>query len=320
MPLTPFPPTANPIPEGARATRVPSKYIPQLSLKERDRRWDRARKAMLMAGIDAFIFLGNDIYWGMGMANMRYMFQVDAHLGADGLFPLSGEPVVWSGVPHMNRPTNPYLSLNTWITDFRTRGGMPAVVDELKARGLDKSKLGLVAFSSTIQTTPTLLHQDVLTLEKLQPHAELVDPSHILQDMRVAKELLNIWNVSVECLEASKGALVAGKTIREALEIIRKPAAKAGLDWVELGFHAMGTASPEFPTVVYAEGYGSNTLNGHRIMDFVLEEGMCFGNNVDLHDSRWKPDVGTMLSDFMVVRPNKAECLIGTPTEFVQKG
>src|SRR5437762_578215 len=104
MPLTPFPPTANPIPEGARATRVPSK----------------------------------------------------------------------------NRPTNPYLSLSTWITDFRTRGGMTAVVDELKARGLDKSKLGLVGFSSTIQTTPTLLHQDVLTLEKLLPHAELIDASHIL--------------------------------------------------------------------------------------------------------------------------------------------
>lgn len=439
MPLPPFPPTAVPLPEGARATRVPSKYIPQLSTKERDRRWDRARKAMLMAGLDAFVFLGNDIYWGMGMANMRYMFQVDAHLGAEGLFPLEGEPVVWTGVPHMNRPTNPYLSLNTWMTDFRTKGGMAAVADELRKRGLDKSKLGLVGFSSTIQTTPTLLHQDVLNLQKLLPSAEFVDASHILQDMRMVKseeeieilrgagriarkvidamiesarpgvpealvyaemiktqianggepnifnlftsgpvehpknelwhmlhgseqpiaptmrplaegdlvvtewhtkyggyrchtefsvylgrkaprELLNIWNVSVQCLAASREALVAGKTIREALEIIRKPAAKAGLDWVELGFHAMGTASPEFPTVVYAEGYGSNTLNGHRIMDMVLEEGMCFGNNVDLHDSRWKPDVGTMLSDFMVVRPGKAECLIGTPTEFVQKG
>jgi len=439
MALTPFPPTAVAIPEEARATRVPSKYIPQLSLKERDRRWDRARKAMLMAGLDAFIFLGNDIYWGMGMANMRYMFQVDAHLGAEGLFPLEGDAVVWSGVPHMNRPTNPYLSLNTWLTDFRTKGGMGALADELRKRGLDKSKLGLVGFSSTIQTTPTLLHQDVLNLQKLLPNAELVDASHLLQDMRMVKseeeieilrgagriarkvidamiatarpgvpealvyaemiktqianggepnifnlfasgpvehpknelwhmlhgseqpiaptmrplaegdliltewhtkyggyrchtefsvylgrkaprELLNIWNVSVQCLEASKEALVAGKTIREALEIIRRPAAKAGLDWVELGFHAMGTASPEFPTVVYAEGYGSNTLNGHRIMDMVLEEGMCFGNNVDLHDSRWKPDVGTMLSDFMVVRPGKAECLIGTPTEFVQKG
>lgn len=439
MALTPFPPTAVPLPEGARATRVPSKYIPQLSLKERDRRWDRARKAMLMAGIDAFIFLGNDIYWGMGMANMRYMFQVDAHLGADGLFGLEGEPVVWTGVPHMNRPTNPYLSLNTWMADFRTRGGMAAVADEVRKRGLDKSKLGLIGFSSTIQTTPTILHQDWVTLEKLLPNATFVDASHILQDMRMVKseeeieilrgagkiarkvvdamiesarpgipeaavyaemiktqianggepnifnlftsgpvehpknelwhmlhgaeqpiaptmrplaegdlivtewhtkyggyrchtefsvylgkkapkELLNIWSVSVECLEASKAALVAGKTLREALEIIRRPAAKAGLDWVELGFHAMGTASPEFPTVVYAEGYGSNTLNGHRIMDMVLEEGMCFGNNVDLHDSRWKPDVGTMLSDFMVVRPNRAECLINTPTDFVQKG
>jgi Xaa-Pro aminopeptidase len=438
-PKAPFPPTARPIPEEARATRVLAKYIPQLSLKERDRRWDRARKAMLMAGLDAFVFLGNDIYWGMGMANMRYMLQVDTHLGAEAVFPLEGEPVVWNGVPHMNRPTNPYLSLNTWLTDFRTRGGIAAVADELRARGLDRSRLGLIGFSSTIQLTPTLLHADVLNLQKLLPQAEFVDASHILQDMRMVKseeeieilrgagkiarkvvdamiesarpgvpealvyaemiktqianggepnifnlftsgpvehprnelwhmlhgseqpiaptmrplaegdlictewhtkyggyrchtefsvylgrkapkELLNIWNVSVECLEASKTALVAGKTIREALEIIRRPAAKAGLDWVELGFHAMGTASPEFPTVVYAEGYGSHTLNGYRIMDFVLEEGMTFGNNVDLHDSRWKPDVGTMLSDFMVVRPGKAECLIGTPTEFVQKG
>jgi hypothetical protein len=100
--------------------------------------------------------------------------------------------------------------------------------------------------------------------------------------------------------------------------MIRKPADKAGLDWVELGFHAMGTASPEFPAVVYREGYGSDSLNGYRIGDMVLEEGMCFGNNIDLHNSRWKPDVGCMLSDFMVVRPNRAECLIGTPTEFAQ--
>jgi methionine aminopeptidase len=134
------------------------------------------------------------------------------------------------------------------------------------------------------------------------------------------KELLNIWDVSVECLHASKEALVSGRTIREAIQIIRKPAERAGLDWVELGFHAMGTASPEFPTVIYQDGYGSNFLNGHRIGEFVLEEGMTFGNNIDLHDSRWKPDVGCMLSDFMVVRPQKAECLIGTPLELPQIG
>lgn len=437
-PKAPFPPTARPLPEGARPTRVPSQHVPQMSLKERDRRWDRARKRMLTAGLDALVFLGNDIYWGMGMANMRYMLQVDTHLGAEGLFPISGDPVAWTGVPHMNRPTNMYHSLNGWMSDFRTRGGMPALADEVRARGLERSKLGLVGFSSTIQITPTLLHQDVLNLQKLLPDASFVDASWMLEEMRMVKseeeiemlrkagsvarkvidamvetsrpgipeaavyaemiktqianggepnifnlfasgpvehpqdelwhtlhgceqplaptmrplvegdliiaewhtkyggyrchtefsvylgrkapkELLNIWNVSVECLHASKEALVAGRTIGEALAIIRKPAARAGLDWVELGFHAMGTASPEFPTVVYAEGYGTNTLNGYRIMDLVLEEGMTFGNNIDLHDSRWKPDVGTMLSDFMVVRPREAECLIGTPTELPQK-
>lgn len=435
---TSFPPTAKPLPEGAAAVPL-FDYMPQLSLQERDRRWDKARKRMLMSGFDALVFLGNDIYWGMGMANLRYMLHVDSQIGADALFPLVGEPVVWNAVAHMNRPTNMYLSIQKWVKDFRTRGGMPAVADELRQRGLDRARIGLIGFSSTIQTTSTLLHADVLALQKLLPGAEFVDASALLQEMRMVKseeeigmlrkagkiarkvvdamantarpgvtdaavyaemvrtqiangaepnifnlfaagpvehptselwhllhgceqpltpsmrplqdgdiivsewhtkyggyrchteytvyvgkrapkELLHIWDVSVECLHASKEALTAGRTIGEALEIIRRPARKAGLDWVELGFHAMGTASPEFPAVVYENGYGSNTLNGHRIADMVLEEGMCFGNNIDLHDSRWKPDVGCMLSDFMVVRPGQAECLIGTPLEFAQVG
>jgi Xaa-Pro aminopeptidase len=438
MPNPPFPETRRPIPAGAKAVPL-FEYMPQMSLAERDRRWDKVRKKMLMAGYDALVFLGNDIYWGMGMANLRYMFQVDSQIGADGLFTLTGDPVVWNAVAHMNRPTNMYLSIQQWMTDFRTRGGMAAIVDELTQRGLAKSKIGLVGFSSTIQTASTLLHADVKQLEKLLPQADLSEASWLLQEMRMVKseeeidmlrkagkvarkvvdvlreypkigmtdaevygemiktqianggepnifnlfaagpvehpenelwhllhgceqpltpsmrplcdgdiivtewhtkyggyrchtehavyigkkapkELLNIWDVSVECLHASKEALTAGHTIREALAMIRKPADEAGLDWVELGFHAMGTASPEFPAVVYREGYGSDTLNGHRIMDMVLEEGMCFGNNIDLHDATWKPDVGCMLSDFMVVRPGGAECLIGTPLDFKQIG
>ncbi len=435
----PFPPTAKPLPDDARPTRELLKYMPQFTLKERDRRWDRVRKKMLMEGLDALVLLGNDIYWGMGMANLRYLLQIDAHLGAIAIFPFNGEPVVWHGVVHMNRPASLYLSVQEWVTDIRTVGGLAPVVDELEKRGLDRGKIGLVAFSSTIQVTPTFLHDEVVTLEKLLPRARLVDASAILQEMRMVKsaeeidmlrkagkvarkvvdamiesarpgvpdaavyaemikthlanggepnifnlfaagpvehppqelwhmlhgcdqpltpsmrplqlgdiivaewhtkyggyrchteytvylgkrapkELLHIWDVSVECLQASKKALTAGRTIREAVAMIRRPAERAGLDWVELGFHAMGTASPEFPTVVYYEGYGSDRLNGHQIGDMVLEEGMCFGNNVDLHDSRWKPDVGCMLSDFMVVRPNEAECLIGTPLELAQVG
>lgn len=434
MPRNPdFPQTRKAMPPHAKAAPL-FDYMPQMSLAERDRRWDRLRKKMLMAGLDGLVFLGNDIYWGMGMANMRYVFQVDSQIGADGLFTLTGDPVVWNAVAHMNRPTNMYLSVQKWMTDFRTRAGMAAVADEIRNRGLGASRLGLVGFSSTIQTTGTLLHDDVLALERLLPEARFTDASALLQEMRMVKSeeeidmlrkagkiarkvvdamrdaarpglpdahvyaemvrtqiangaepnifnlfaagpldhpedelwhllhgceqpltpsmrplqrgdlivaewhtkyggyrchteytvylgtqvpapLQNIWDVTVECLHASREALTAGRTIREAVEMIRRPALKSGLDYVELGFHAMGTASPEFPTVIYQEGFGSNALNGHGIGDMVLEEGMCFGNNLDLHDSTWKPDVGCMLSDFMVVRPGQAECLIGTPLE-----
>jgi Xaa-Pro aminopeptidase len=433
----PFPPTAVPLPAGARPTRELLPYVPQLSLAERDRRWDRLRKKMIMAGLDALVFLGNDIFWGMGMANLRYAFQVDSQVGADALFCLDGEPVVWNAPPHMNRPASHYHSLQEWVADIRDRGGMRAIAAEIRTRALDGSRIGMVAYSSTIQTTPTFLHQDVQDLARLLPAVEWTDASALLQEMRMVKseeevgmlrhagriarltldalvqaarpgvtdaavygemirtqiangaepnifnlfsagpldhppgelwhllhgcdqplspsmrplrdgdlivtewhtkyggyrchteytvyvgsrapsELRRLWDVAWECLEASKHALVAGRTLREAWEMIRRPAKDAGVDWVELGFHAMGTASPEFPTVIYEEGYGSNRLNGYGIGDLVLEEGMTFGNNIDLHDSAWKPDVGCMLSDFMVVRPGEAECLIGTPRELAQ--
>jgi hypothetical protein len=47
----------------------------------------------------------------------------------------------------------------------------------------------------------------------------------------------------------------------------------------------------------------------------VFEEGMTFGNNLDIHNPAWKLDVGCVLSDFMVVRPGGAELLINVPRE-----
>ena len=426
------------LPDGAQATKKLLEVVPRMSLQERDHRWDRLRKKMLAARLDALIFLGNDIFWGMGMANMRYVFHVDSHLGADGLFPLEGEPVIWNGPPHSNRPTSMYLSVQDWVSDFRDRGGPKAVAAELKTRGLERGRLGIVAYSSTLQS-PVFLRGDIALLEEALPGAELIDASHLVQEMRLIKseeeidvlrkagaiarsvvdtmissarpgvleaelyadmirtqialggepnifnlfasgpvehpekelwhllhgceqpltptmrrletgdivlsewhtkycglrchteftvylgnsappELRHIWDVSVACLEASERALTAGRTLREAWRMIRQPAVDEGLDWVELGFHGMSSGSPEFPTVVYHEGYGANAVNGHLIGDLVLEEGMTLGNNIDLHNPRWKPDVGCMLGDFMVVRPDRAECLVNTPRELPEIG
>jgi len=67
----PFP--THPLPKGAKATKELLKYVPQLSLKERDRRWDGIRKKMMLANIDVLLFMGNDAFWDMGMVNLRYV-------------------------------------------------------------------------------------------------------------------------------------------------------------------------------------------------------------------------------------------------------
>ena len=431
--LPAFRPTKKPLNENARATRELLKYTPQLSIQERNRRWDQIRKYMRMADINALIFLGSDIYWGMGMANLRYAFQVDSNIGADALFPLVGDPVIWNSVQHMNRPTSPYLSIQEWVFDFRNRGGPRAIAEEVRNRGLDRSRIGLVGFNNSIQLS-AFLEAETSALRSALPNVSFIDITPVLGFLRLRKseeeigmlreagkiarkvvdtmiasarpgnteaelyadmirtqiahggdpnvfnllasgpvehpndelwhllhgceqpvsptrrplangdiiisefhtkyggyrchteftvylgkdpppQLRRIWDVAVECLEAAKKALVVGRTFREAWEIVRAPADRAELDYVELGFHMMGTASPEFVSCVYPPGFGRPNGNGAGIGDLVLEEGMAFGNNIDLHDSAWKPDVGCMLADFMIVRPEQAECLVNVPTQ-----
>lgn len=126
--------------------------------------------------------------------------------------------------------------------------------------------------------------------------------------------------MNVECLEASLEVMKPGNTVRQAWEAIRAPAEKAGLDFVELGFHGHGMASPEFPTVIYRPGYGPPSLNGAGYEEFVFEENMVFGNNIDLFDPAWRPDIGCMFGDMVVVRGNRAERLVDIPLYLPEVG
>lgn len=427
------------VPPGARPPMQMLDYVPQLSLAERDRRWRNLRRRMLLGGYDAFLFIGNDMGWDMGMANLRYMFQFGSKLGGWVLFGLEGEPVIWHAIPHMSRPLEISLSRQQWVRDFRPFSGVQAIVDELRRRGLDKAKLGLIGYQGAGGRNSTLSYANVTALQKALPQANIDECTWMVQEMRLVKseeeigmlrqagkiarkvvdtmiefarpgitearlwaemmktqvenggepdnfnllssgpvehphdeiwnllhgaaqpmvptmrplakgdliisefhtkyggylchteftvymgrpaprQLKDIWNVCVECLHISREVLVPGKTLREAWEAIRKPCHDAGYDYVELGWHGMGHASPEFPTVIYRPGWGPSFFNGEGIGDFVFEEGMTFGNNIDINNPAWRMDVGCKLSDFMVVRPGGAELLVGVPLEFPEAG
>lgn len=428
--MRPYPDHA--LPSGARPNIVASEHFPRLSLTERDRRWDGLRKRMLFAGIDCLVLLGTDMYWDMGLANLRYVTGLGAKMGTKALFFHDDGPVVYNAVPHMSRPFHAQHTVQDWVEDIRILRGGAEIAAELRDRGLDRARIGIVGFSSTILPASVFVDAELQALRAALPDARLIDFGYALEEMRMVKSeeelgfmraggriardvidvmvqgarpgvreaelyadmiraqiargaepnifnlmtsgpvehppteiwhllhgndqpvsptmrlleegdnvisefhtkyggylvhteytvhvgsrvpprLHRIWDVAIECLDISQDMMRPGVTVGEVLRALRKPVDKAGLGWVELGFHAMGLASPEFPTVVYERGYGLDTANGSRIENLELEAGMTFGNNIDLFDPNWKPDVGCVLSDFMVVRDGGAELLVGTP-------
>ena len=51
-------------------------YTPQISLQERDRRWQAVRKEMEAQGLDCLVVWGNTLSQGLGMINVRYLTQI----------------------------------------------------------------------------------------------------------------------------------------------------------------------------------------------------------------------------------------------------
>src|SRR5689334_361001 len=89
-----YPPIS--LPAGAKPTLVPMQYMPRFSIAERDARWDLLRRKMIIAKIDCLVFLGNDIYYDMGTANLRYVFHVGGKIAPYGAFFLGRDPILWN--------------------------------------------------------------------------------------------------------------------------------------------------------------------------------------------------------------------------------
>ncbi len=423
-------------PKGAAPTRELMKYVPQLSLGERDRRWREVRARMAASGIDALFLVGNDSFFGMGTVNLRYLTQVGSVFGGYALFLADEAPIIWnSNQPQMQRPTNPYLGTQEWVSDIRINHGVEAVAAELRDKGLEKGTIGVAPFSSTLVTIPLIFQAEMEALQRELPNARLRDAGDILQDLRQIKsaeeisllttaakiarkavdalietarpgmteaqvyaemlkaqivngaepsvfnllssgpvshneneiwhllhgaeqpaaptmrplskgdvvisefhtnyggylaatefsvhvgkkapeKLKDIWKVCVESLDATLEIMKPGKTLEEVWKAIRQPAEKAGMDFVELGFHGHGMASPEFPTVVHRPSMGGpKSMCGEGIGRVEIREGMVFGNNIDIFDPNWKMDVGCMYGDMVVIGPHGAEPLVHVPRD-----
>lgn len=408
-------------------------YTPQLSIQERDRRWQAVRKGMEAKGVDCLIIWGNTISQGLGMANVRYLTQIGSWHGGMVLFPFHGEVTLFSAPPHMSIPYNGYLASQDWVQDIRPYS-MNALVAEIKARGLTRRRLGVVTYGNVVAGN-NLTYYDYLALTTALPEATFTDVSEMIDDLRRLKspeeiamleksgniarkvvdamiktaapgvgenelyasmihtqllegaepnifilmssgpveenggirrrllhgndqplcpirrplkrgdliicefhvsyggylsavefsvfvgtpppELKELHKVAVECLRAAVEHFRPGVTLHQLASAMRHPVLSRGLDYLELGFHNHGLSSADFPTIVYKPGMG--IMGGDNMPDFVLQENMVFGTNIDIHNPGWKTDVGVMLGDTIQVTSAGGRRLVGIPLELPLK-
>lgn len=200
-----------------------SDYRPTFSLEERDRRWGTVRERMADRGIDCLLVWGTDRAAGMGRANLRYLTQIPGQSKlqhAIGLFPLRGRPVVWSGIPHMHEPFNFYHAYQDWINDSRLFKGIDPIVEELRERGLDSGRLGIVGTGSMVATF-TVPHGHYRKLTSKLDTAEFVDCTDILNQARLIKseEELDMLRKAGKIAHAMAGSLMDAEPGQQECEV-----------------------------------------------------------------------------------------------------
>ena len=142
---------------------------------------------MIFQGVDCLILLGTDMYWDMGLANLRYVTGVGAKMGSTGLFFVDEDPIVYNNVPHMSRPFHAQQTLQDWVSDIRIFRGIAEIAAELTDRGLNRSRVGVVGFSSALLPASVFLEAEMHALRVALPNAQLVDFGSALDEMRMVK-------------------------------------------------------------------------------------------------------------------------------------
>ena len=168
-------------------------YLPQFSLKERNRRWAAVWEEMCLNDLDCLLLKGTDVFFGYGNSNIRYLTQISGQrMGAIAIFPMEGTPIVFASPPHMHeKPFPVYKAFNNWINETRPMTGLKPVVESLKAMGYEQGNIGLVGFKGAYANN-TISREEYQYLLKELPKANFIEATPILEKIRMIKSLEEI--------------------------------------------------------------------------------------------------------------------------------
>jgi Xaa-Pro dipeptidase len=177
---------------------------PRFSIAERDRRWQAVRELMRQYHLDVIVTPQNSGHSADYQANTRYL----THCGGGepdvaAVFPSEG------GVTAIATSAGPrWPTVQDWVTDVREarRNYGRAIVERLKELKVDRGRIGITGLGEVEGTrTPegTIFYGTWKQIREAFPHAELVDATAILDEVRYVKsrEEIDVLTKSMEIIE-----------------------------------------------------------------------------------------------------------------------
>lgn len=210
--------------------------FPHFSDEEYARRHRAVREAMAQEGLDAIVISG-----GMGAPEVHYLANYQAQSPCWLVFPREGESACF--IHFYNHL--PCAKAQAIIPDIRWYGPSPTetVGEELRRRGLGRSRIGLVSFS-------TISYKHFTDLQRRLPEVEFVDFGPRLTRLRWARsdeELAYLrrsgYLTDLAC-EALEQRLKPGMTEHDILSIVYGAYIKNGGD---PGIHFIATTNMAEP-------------------------------------------------------------------------
>ena len=184
--------------------------IPQLSLPERDRRYQIVRDEMNQRGIDVLILPANTGRWEQLQGDSRYLTTIGGFATeVFTVFPREGDVTAFI----FNRAAW-WKQAQKWVTDVRdgrNRWGQNAI-ERINELGLQKGTIGISGLAGLFRAPEGIIpYSSVKAIQDTFPQAKIVNATEMMQEIRAVKSA-----EEVALLEHS--AMIVEKTIEAMVE------------------------------------------------------------------------------------------------------
>jgi Xaa-Pro aminopeptidase len=245
--------------------------IPQLSLQERDRRYEKVRAEMARQRIDCLLLPANTGRWEQLQADSRYLSSIGGFATeVFTVFPLKGEVTAYI----FNR-AGWWKQAQNWVQDVRdgrNRWGQNAI-ERIRELGLEKGSIGVAGLAGLFRAPEGIIpYSSIKAIQEAFPQAKLVNCTEMMQEIRAVKS-----DEEISFLERS--ATITERTIDTMIQTARPGVSEKELYGAMV--QSMLANGGDLPTLFFLSAGPEITNSSFVPTDYRIKKGDRIVNEIE---------------------------------------